>query len=416
MTVRKTIFVVIFFFFMYPISSADGYSINYSFLMLPLVYLLIYGKVRMPQKFFILLMVLFTLIFLIAYMYQHEFYDNVLRRIISFFLFMGMFSYFFIKIDAEMIESFKISIVAISLYFSLHAMYSFYMLGGSNLGWGAKDIVGGQRFGFIYLLGIWLTYFYQRHETIYFVIKYSILLILLVGLFLTFSRTSIVSLLCSFAIFTMVNCLRFLRRPNLKMSFKGFFSIVGVVLLIVLLYQLVPVTFNFFDERLFSHLSDSGAIRDDIGNPESSGGTRVLITGKILDFVVHNPLTGSGFLGVWILENNLFRSAHNQFLDVLFRTGLFGFFAYLYLLFLLIRYLKRNEPGLFWGLVSILIYGMFHETFKESHGGFVLAFLLGMTAQSLKKTKVSHVPGNIVGTRDMSRSDKKDIPARYPSI
>ena len=75
-------------------------------------------------------------------------------------------------------------------------------------------------------------------------------------------------------------------------------------------------------------------------------------------------------------------SAHNQYTDILFRTGMLGMAAYLYLLFKLFFFLFKTDPGLFWGFVGMLIYGVFHETFKESHGGFIFAFLLGMLGQN----------------------------------
>jgi len=101
----------------------------------------------------------------------------------------------------------------------------------------------------------------------------------------------------------------------------------------------------------------------------------------IVEFVLHNPLTGSGYLGSWILFDDLSGSAHNQYLDVLFRTGIVGFFAYLWLLYRLLRFLKHNEPSLFFGVVGVLIYGLFHETFKLSQGAFILSFMLGMMVQ-----------------------------------
>lgn len=396
MTVRKLILIISFTFFLYPI-SVGGISVNYSFIMLPLVYVLISGKFKRPHDLVFLLIGLYTLIFIIASVYQYELYDEGLRRIISFFLFMSMFSYIFIKMDTEMIESFKISIVCIGLSFSLFSMYSFFMLGGSNLGFGAKDVVGTQRFGFIYLLGIWLTYLYQGHEKLYVLIKYPALLILLVGLFLTFSRASVVGLSVSFVFFGLANGLTWFRKANLKIFLKGLYSIVSVGILIVLLFQLVPITFTFFEERLFSFLLDSSALKADLANHESSGGTRVYIVGRILDYLMHNPLTGSGYLGVWILSDDLFGSAHNQYTDVLFRTGLIGFSAFMYLLYLLAKYLYANDRALFWGFVGVLLYGMFHETFKESQGGFVLAFLLGMMSQSSLKSK------GIIGSRSQQR-------------
>jgi O-antigen ligase len=101
----------------------------------------------------------------------------------------------------------------------------------------------------------------------------------------------------------------------------------------------------------------------------------------IAEFVLQNPLTGSGYLGSWIMIDSLSGSAHNQYLDVFFRTGIIGFCCYLWLLYRLLRFLKFNEPSLFWGFVGVLIYGLFHETFKLSQGAFILSFLLGMMVQ-----------------------------------
>ena len=48
-------------------------------------------------------------------------------------------------------------------------------------------------------------------------------------------------------------------------------------------------------------------------------------------------------------------------------------------------YLYKNDMGLFLGYVGILVFGLFHETFKLSQGAFLFAFLVGMWAQSLRK-------------------------------
>ena len=76
-------------------------------------------------------------------------------------------------------------------------------------------------------------------------------------------------------------------------------------------------------------------------------------------------------------------SAHNQMLDLLFRTGIIGFILYLYLLYSALRFLYlNNEKALFFGVVGILFIGLFHETFKLSHGAFIFAFLIGMAFQT----------------------------------
>jgi len=381
--IYKILVTVSFFFFLYPISVA-GLSANYSFVLFPVVYILATGKIKIPNQESLMFICLFTLIFAIASIYQYEYYDRGFRRGISFVIFMSIFSYMFIPIDKKMVEAFKISIVSVSLYFSVHSIYLFFMHGGSGLGLEqAKNLVGSQRVGFIYLLAIWLAYYYVGQKKWHLVFKYTILLILVAGLLLTYSRSSIISLIGSFGIFTLYNCLKWIARPNLKLLGKGLVSIMAVTLLIWLTYLIIPRVFTFFELRLFEYISDHSAVIADLTNPLSSGGTRIVILGKIFDFITQNPFTGSGFLGVWILSETLSGSAHNQLADVLFRTGILGFGAYIYLIFRMLQFLYLNERALFWGLTGLLIYGTLHETFKESQGGFVLAFLLGMMNQSL---------------------------------
>ena len=104
-------------------------------------------------------------------------------------------------------------------------------------------------------------------------------------------------------------------------------------------------------------------------DPRDSIGYRIIIFKEIANFVAHNPFMGSAFLGCWVMFFNLSCSTHNQYSDVLFRVGLFGFFIYIYLSFRILKYLRTTNRDLFFGLVGILIYGVVHETFKLSHGG-----------------------------------------------
>jgi O-antigen ligase len=149
----------------------------------------------------------------------------------------------------------------------------------------------------------------------------------------------------------------------------------------LLSYNFFPQVFDFFDSRLVEYFLDPDVVSRDLEDADSSGGNRAYLLKAVIDFTSHNPLTGAGYLGVWVAFGDQSGSAHNQYLDVLFRTGFPGFLAYCYLLYVIGRFLYRNERGLFWGFVSILSYGIFHETFKESHGTFVLAFFLGMMSK-----------------------------------
>ena len=109
---------------------------------------------------------------------------------------------------------------------------------------------------------------------------------------------------------------------------------------------------------------------------------------SILEYVLSSPLFGSGFLGIWIILDDGIGSAHGQYNDVLFRTGFIGLALYLYVLQRLGSYLYKADIGLFIGFIGVLAFGLFHETFKVSHGAFILAFLIGMWATELRRKAI----------------------------
>lgn len=392
LTLFRVVLTILFTLFLLPI-QIGGISVNYSFLFLPLGYLLFTGHVKSPPRSFTPIIAFYVLIFIAASVYQLQYLGEGLRRIISFTLFMSAFSYTFVKIDKDMVVSFKAAVVLISLLLSLNAMYVFFVSSGSStLGFEARDLVGSNRVGFIYLVAFWLVYLHKSSERLFAVLKYPILIILLGGLLLTFSRSSIVGLLASFGLFTLAGCLKWCKQPSLKSVGKAVSTVILLGGIFALLYTTIPLAFAFFEERIFSYISDSITMRQDLGDMYSSGGTRIYLLRRISEFVYANPWTGSGYLGVWILPGlggDFVGSAHNQYADVLFRTGFIGLFVYGYLLLLLLIFLYKNERSLFWGFVAVLMYGIFNETFKESQGSFVLAFSIGMLAQSLRESRSS---------------------------
>jgi O-antigen ligase len=98
-------------------------------------------------------------------------------------------------------------------------------------------------------------------------------------------------------------------------------------------------------------------------------------------------LTGSVYLGTWASKSVNAGSAHSQYMDILFRTGFLGFFLYMYLICKTFLFLRKEDKGLFLGIFGVLVYGLFHETFKESHGAFVLAFVVGMYVTHIRQLK-----------------------------
>lgn len=381
---RDMFFVALFMLFLYKYSidiDGDGISANYLYILLPVIIILARGKLLLPNKNLQLIIALYILIFCLATIYQYYYIEFIDRRLISFVIFMSMFSYMVIKIDLRMVRSFKFAIALISIIYSLGQIYTYISLDLARVGFAGKDIVGSQRYGFVYILAICLLLQYFPRNKLLFILKFSGLTILLAGLLLTFSRSSIVAIIGSAGLYLAYKILMWLKRPRIprnKIVFAASLYFFVFMAIILLLRWHFPSTFDLYDETLFSLNRANGDKTFWLDNPEASEGYRIFLFKSIVEFVFFNPFTGSGYLGVWV--HNPAGSAHNQYTDVLFRTGVFGGCAYVFLLLKLLKFLHLREPGLFWGVIGILIYGLFHETFKESQGGFILAFLLGMMA------------------------------------
>lgn len=388
MNFRKVLFIILFLAFLYPVSAFEGKSINYSFIFFPLLVCLLGGSLEKPPKLIFFMLTTYSLIFFIAIFYQIDFFDIADRRIISFLIFLSLFALTFIRIDSEMVAAFKIVIVIISVYFSAESFMKFLSLNAAfPIHFEAKGLVGTQRFGFIYIIGFWTMLFYRSYKTWHFVIKYLLLFLIVSGLFLTFSRGSVVSLMASVLFFTIYSMRKISYRLTVGSILKSASLVIVMIFVVYLVYYFIPLTFEFYQVRLFEHIVTGGA-QSEWHNPDGSMGARLVTWSKILDFVLENPLTGSGYLGIWIIDYEL-GSAHSQYLDVFLRTGLIGFSFYCYLLYRLIKYLYSNERAIFFGFLGFLVYGFFHETSKESQGCFVFAFLLGMMISEYHQQNVA---------------------------
>jgi len=219
--------------------------------------------------------------------------------------------------------------------------------------------------------------------------RLPVLAVLMAGLLLTFSRSSIVALFAGAIPFVAVRHGKWLTNLSIRAVISALGTLVGVAALVALLFWMFPLAFDFFDVRLLGIFSNPQNLESTLGDRSSSEGARLFIATRVLEFVVRNPFTGSGFLGVWVMRDLPAGSAHGQYVDVFFRTGFVGLFVYLWLIARLLRFLWREQEPLFWGMVSVIAYGFFHETFKESQGGFLLAFLIGMMAQSARERRIA---------------------------
>lgn len=362
----------------------NGLSINYLFVLLPLWLGIRRGRLVKPPTVYQLLILLYVGIFVVATLYQFDYLPFLVRRLISFGLFMTMFTFMFVRIDSVMVTAFKIAVIGVSVYLSAEVVLTYFGAGGAVLGASAKNVVGTQRTGFIYILAFWIVLQQRMGGRLWLMCKYPVLLLLVVSLLLTFSRSSVFALGASVGMFGCYRFAAWLKRPTHIFGVRQIASLAMLGVVGYVVARMVPATFVFFNETFFNLLMDRDALALHLVDPNTSEGYRVFLVQQVTEFIAQNPLTGSGFLGVWVISETLAGSAHSQLLDVLFRTGLLGFAAYVYLLGRLVKYLHGHDRSLFFGLVGILAYGIYHETFKESQGAFVLAFLLGLLSQQGK--------------------------------
>lgn len=363
--------------------GSDGLSANYLYILTPIFFLIWKGSIIKPSKFWNQIIIIYSIVFILALVYQLSLLQFLDRRIISFMLFMSIFSYIFISITSAMISAFKLALVGVAFYMSVKSIIIYLSIPIEEVGFGAKDLVGTQRTGFIKIIAFWIVFLYNSNSIKLRLFKNLLALVIIIGLLLTYSRSSIVALFASGLVY--IYTLRH-SRQNMRVS-KNSQSLVYACLFLpflIILYYFFTGPLDFYKERLFSFVNSDGQKIFDLVNPEASEGYRIFILKKIIEFVAFNPFTGSGFLGVWILFDDHSGSSHNQYSDVMFRTGLIGFSIYLYLLYKIWKYLLNFDHSLLIGYSGVLVYGFFHETFKESQGAFILTFLIGMIAGSIQ--------------------------------
>jgi len=428
---KKVSLLTLFLIFIQPFSlsiDGQGVSANYLFVLFPLFVLLIKGRVYKPEMGVFILMLLLFIIFIVTLGQD----NHLLRRTASFLVFMSMFALFFVKIDSDMFQYFKVAVILFSLFTIIVTINHFFENGGNEMGTYAKGVVGTQRIGFVYIMAFWIVLLYKPRGNLFIVVKHTAVCIIFCGIFLTFSRTSIFAFTISLGVYSFIAIIFHIK--NYK-SFRYilhrlFLSIIYSLILLTVLSSFFQVTIDQYENTIFKYMfksvplhhdqpidketivmkkfldwegldnnknlddprnfdnSSNGSsiqrniVLRDIQNKNTSVGYRIFISDKVLDYVVKNPLTGSGFIGVWTFFENKEGSAHSQYLDVFFRVGFLGFIFYVFILYKISSFLYKKDTGLFIGFMGILAYGLFHETFKLSQGGFIFAFLLAFYYQN----------------------------------
>lgn len=375
----SVIWLIWFIICFYPI-TVDGFGVNYLFALTPFLYIIFGGRLQAVPPLLSILGVLLLGIFSIASAYQIDYIDEGLRRIVSLAIFVSIFSMPILKLSIKHLNTALFALIIVSCSISLISIYKIFSLGLIQSAFEAKDEVGSQRVGFLLIFSFWVMLNYGLRRSLFFkFVVTAICTLLLFGIVLTFSRASIVSLIGSIFVYLMLsgNTIKFTK------IFDPLKALIVVTVVIVIIFfgeYVLPSMYQFLNDRLFGFFI-SGRVFDNIADFDTSEGTRIRIWYDIIRFVITNPITGSGFLGSWILGDDT-GSSHNQYMDVLFRIGLIGFSVYIVLLWRVWIFLKMNNRFMFCGFTGVLIYGMFHETFKEPGGAFLLSLMLSFYASA----------------------------------
>ena len=377
--------VLLYTFFLYPIkfsfnldaqNNPDNTYINYTYL-LYILYKLVNDKRIFTSNNFInysLIFYFFILIFSLidSQIYQSD--NNNLRRIISFIFFISIFLFAFIKVEKKDIEILKISIVLFSLILIINKIIIILSLENSIFNWQAynwKHHIGSQRLGFIYIFSFWIVFIDRKKfkkllnymnikDNKNFIRNFTLLLII-AGIYFTISRSTYIAFLITIFVFIYLN-----------------YNYYAKLLLLIGAVCLSFILFFYF----INHGSDIINYFIKLNSePNSSLGYRIYIWDKIIISVIKNPLIGSGYLGVSVMEGGS-GSAHSQYFDVLYRVGIIGFIIYIITILKVFKFYSKKNLSIFLGFMSFLIIGFFHETIKLSHGSFVVGFLIGYMVTS----------------------------------
>jgi len=142
---------------------------------------------------------------------------------------------------------------------------------------------------------------------------------------------------------------------------------------IVTLFDANPESADFHSEFTTTEKTDVSFSTAELKemNIDRSTVQRLLMWKQTLRTIIdHDLWLGSGFAGIYLF-NNAIGSTHNQYLDVLFRTGVIGLLLYLLFWKQLFQFMLKYSPELTIALFTWFVFGLYHETTKYPYVSFI---------------------------------------------
>lgn len=361
---------------LFPFSiTVEGAGITANYFMLFFVIFAFYGY-RYSKFGFVYLTVVFLSYIIGLTLFSNASPYFIDRQLLSLIAGIIPVLLLFVRIRVPL-DTIKLSVIIAALVFSLLVLKNVYAV---HIGVPDAFLSKGNRYGFVLAFGLFFSIANHAKSKIFYVIS----LIILAGIFFQFSRTVYIS--TSLGLVSYLTCIALTKKW--KFNFKTYKSFAGLALFIVAIYVLVriynfdyvintlTVVFNYALKACKDFFGQNVVVGD-----VSSEGTRLLLWKQAFDFVItNNVLFGSGMAGLYLVVPGYPEgiSAHSQYVDVFLRTGLFGLSVYLIMWLKLLEGFWVKSPPVFAGLLSMFIYGFFHETTKLTQGAFIFFILLNI--------------------------------------
>lgn len=309
--------------------------------------------------------------------------DFLLRQLISFIIFLLPLFILFVRVPCSIDDICRVVFVA-SILYSAYELWIVVTHGVLSIEDSfdvrayLADFIPEYPQGYIIVILFSVFYGFRRiaHNFYYF----PAVLLLLFSVYISFTRAAWLGLAMGFIayFFAAIQQGRHDVKPRWIYYKFVWLSLIGISLFSLVL---IIMTNSIISENIFLHAnrtSDAliGFMFEPQGfNPEGSEGVRLQIWSAIIDIIARNPVTGTGFAGTNLFLGENWGTAHSQYMDILLRTGLIGLGFYFFLWIKNMRY-YFNNPGIFAGLVSLFILGLFQETTKLSYGALLFFLLL----------------------------------------
>lgn len=415
-TIKTLIILALFFASLQQFSlSIEGHGVtaNYVYVLIPFVFWFTGIKRRLVKRKQVAYIVsIYIFIYFVGVpediLFNNSAYADPIRRLASFIVFLFPLLLSYVEFKPGDIRIFKISIILAAVYYSLNSILTFVSLTSSVGVHSMKGLLGSSRYGFILCFGFFISLFSDKLIIKKWMLPQRVFIcsIILLGAIFTFSRATIVSLGGGFVFFLVLLLL------NKKERFRLIYYVFPLVLVVYIFTAFQSYfdvnTLAFYQARLIDPFLDSTLINNALeGDKSSPEGYRYHMLTRVLEHLAAHPFFGSCYKGIYMIYDEFggAGSTHSQYTDVFLRTGLIGGALWLFLLYRVFRFCSHDK-GLQVGLVTIIIYGLFHETFKLSQGSFVFGMLLSfsyMSASLRQRRKTSALDAEQIGGNSISR-------------